>query len=73
MHAADIAKCLKGYSGPVRNLNLARNRFTDESIGQIVRALCDTQLETVDLQGNKLTEKSVDVIVGCLKTNKCLK
>lgn len=71
MHAADIVKNLKGCH--FRNLNLARNRFTDESIGQIVRALCETQIETVDLQGNKLTEKSVDVIVGILKTNKCLK
>ena len=39
----------------------------------IIRAVCDTQIVLVDLQGNKITEKAVEVIVGCLKTCKTLK
>jgi Ran GTPase-activating protein (RanGAP) involved in mRNA processing and transport len=36
--------------------------------------VCDCpHIEQLDLQGNKITEKAVDVIVGCLKTNKTLK
>jgi len=73
MHAADLSKCLKSHSGHVKTLSLARNRLTDEGVGQVIRAVCDTQIEQLDLQGNKITEKSVDAIVGCLKTNKCLR
>lgn len=28
---------------------------------------------SLNLQGNKISEKAVDAIVGCLKTNKALK
>ena len=73
MHSAEIAKCLKNHGHHLRTLNLARNRLTDEGIGQVVRAVCDTQIESLDIQGNKITEKAVDGIVGCLKTNKSLK
>ena len=73
MHSGDIAKCLKSHSGHIKLLSLAKNRLTDEGVSQVVRALCDTQIEHLDLQGNKITEKSVDVIVGCLKTNKSLR
>jgi len=73
MHAAEIAKCLKSSSGGVRHLSLGKNRISDEGIGQVIRAICDTQIEYLDLQGNKLSDKSVDIIVGCLKTNKALR
>jgi Ran GTPase-activating protein (RanGAP) involved in mRNA processing and transport len=73
MHAGDIAKCLRSHSMHLRVLSLAKNRLTDEGVGQVVRAICDTQIESLDLSGNKISEKSVDGIVGCLKTNKCLK
>lgn len=73
MHSAEIAKCLKNHAHHLRVLSLAKNRLTDEGIGQVVRAVCDTQIESLDIQGNKITEKAVDGIVGCLKTNKTLK
>ncbi len=73
MHSGEIAKCLKSHGHHLRTLSLARNRLTDEGIGQVVRAVCDTQIESLDIQGNKITEKAVDGIVGCLKTNKSLK
>jgi hypothetical protein len=49
MHAADLAKCLKSHSGHVKTLSLARNRLTDEGVGQVIRAVCDTQIEQLDL------------------------
>ena len=73
MHAVELCKCLRSNSSHLRGLSLARNRFTDDGINQIIRALCDTQMESVDLQGNKITEKAVEGIVGCLKTCKTLK
>ena len=73
MHAAELCKCLKSYSMHIRVISLARNRLTDDGVGQIIRALCDTQIENVDLQGNKISEKAVEGIVGCLKTCKTLK
>lgn len=45
MHSAEIAKCLKNHAHHLRVLSLARNRLTDEGIGQVVRAVCDTQIE----------------------------
>ena len=45
MHSAEIAKCLKNHAHHLRALSLARNRLTDEGIGQVVRAVCDTQIE----------------------------
>jgi Ran GTPase-activating protein (RanGAP) involved in mRNA processing and transport len=38
-----------------------------------MKALCDSSIEQVNLQNNKLTEKCVESIVGVLKTNKSLK
>lgn len=73
MHSAELVKCLKMYSGHLRALSLAKNRLSDEGLGQLMRAICETQIEHLDLQGNKITEKSVDTIVGCLKTHKALK
>ena len=49
MHSAEIAKCLKNHGHHLRTLNLARNRLTDEGIGQVVRAVCDTQIESLDI------------------------
>lgn len=73
MHSADLSKCLKLHSAHIRSLSLAKNRLTDEGLGQVLRALAETGLEHLDLQGNKISEKSVDNIVGCLKNNKALK
>ena len=38
-----------------------------------MKALCESQIEQINLQNNKLTEKCVELIVGVLKTNKSLK
>jgi hypothetical protein len=47
MHAAELSKCLKGSH--LKSLSLAKNRLSDEGIGQVIRALCDSQIEHVDL------------------------
>lgn len=73
MHSNDLAKCIRTLSGGVRTLNLSKNRISDEGIIHIIKALCDSQIENVNLQVNKISEKSVEGIVGCLKTNKTLK
>jgi len=42
MHAIELAKCIKSLSGHVKVLNLSKNRISDEGIGLIVKALCDS-------------------------------
>lgn len=73
MHSNDLAKCIKGFSSNIRLLNLSKNRISDEGILHIIKALCESQIEIVNLQANKLTEKCVEGIVGCLKTNKTIR
>lgn len=73
MHSNELAKCIRTQSGPIKQLNLSKNRISDEGINHIIKALCDSQIESVNLQGNKLSEKCVEGIVGSLKTNKTLK
>eukprot|EP00347_Sterkiella_histriomuscorum_P020077 403339189 len=73
MHSNDLAKCIRTLSGGVRLLNMQKNRISDEGILHIIKALCESQIEQVNLQANKLSEKCVEGIVGCLKTNKTLK
>ena len=57
----------------MRILNLSKNKIGDEGIPHVMKALCESQIETINLSGNKITEKSADTIVGILKTNKALK
>lgn len=73
MHSNDLARCIKTLSGHVKSLNLSNNRISDEGIGHIIKALCDSHIKNVNLQGNKISEKCVDSFVGSLKTNKTLK
>ena len=73
MHSNEISKCIKMHSGHIKSLNLSKNRLADEGLVQIVKALCESSLESVNLSGNKITEKNIDSIVGTLKTNKTLK
>lgn len=73
MHVNELAKCIKTGSGHVKFLNLSKNRLGDEGINHIMKALCESQIEAVNLSGNKLTEKCVETMVGILKTNKNLK
>ena len=73
MHSNELAKCIKSMSGPIKHLDMSKNRIGDEGIVLIVKALCESQIESVNLQANKISEKCVETIVGCLKTNKTLK
>lgn len=73
MHVNELAKCIKCNSGHIKSLNLSKNRITDEGINHIIKALCESQIEFVNIQGNKLSEKCVETMVGILKTNKNLK
>jgi hypothetical protein len=73
MHSTEIAKCIKNNSGHIKSLNLSKNRISDDGVIQIVKAICDSQIEMLSLSTNKITEKVVESIVGCLKTNKNLK
>ncbi len=57
----------------VKSLNLSKNKITDEAVGHIVKALCESQIESVSFADNKLSEKCIEVVVGTLKTNKTLK
>jgi Leucine Rich repeat len=73
MHANEIAKCIKMYSGHVKKLNLSKNRISDEGFIHIVKALCESGIEILNMSGNKLTEKCIESVVGSLKTHKVLK
>jgi Ran GTPase-activating protein (RanGAP) involved in mRNA processing and transport len=73
MHSNDLAKCIRTLGGGLKTLNLAKNRLGDEGLQLVVKALCESQVEAVSLEGNKITERSVEMVVGALKTNKTLK
>ena len=73
MHCNELAKCIKTLSNHIKILNISKNRLSDEGIPHIIKALCDSQIEQVSLQSNKLTEKCVESITGSLKTCKTLK
>eukprot|EP00347_Sterkiella_histriomuscorum_P008603 403344461 len=72
MHVNELAKCIKS-TAHIKFLNISNNKLGDEGINHIMKALCDSQVEAVNLSSNKLTEKCVELIVGILKTNKNLK
>ncbi len=74
MHSFELAKLIKTSAQHIKSLNLSKNRFTDEAIQHIIKALCEvSSIESINLQANKFTEKCVETIVGCLKTNKSIK
>ena len=73
MHSNDIARAIKSDSAGVQTLNLSKNKISDEGIGHIIKAICESSIDTLNLADNKITEKSIEVIVGTLKTNKTLK
>lgn len=57
----------------MQRLNLSKNRISDEGFIHIVKALCDSSIEELDISGNKITEKCIEPVVGSLKTHKALK
>ena len=73
MHANELVKCIKMHSGPIKSLNLSKNRISDDGLVHIAKALCESSIESVNLSGNKISEKSIDSVVGSLKTHKALK
>ena len=73
MHSNDLVKAIKGSSGHIRDLDLSKNRITDEGLLHIMKAICESQIENISFNKNKLTDKCVEGIVGMLKTNKTLK
>jgi hypothetical protein len=73
MHANDLSNAIKSNSGHIKNLNLSKNRITDEGFVHLVKALCESNIENLNFSSNKITEKCIDTVVGSLKTNKSLK
>ena len=73
MHANDLAKCIKTHSSLVKSLNLSKNRISDEGFVHIIKAICESGIEVLDLSHNKITEKCIESVVGSLKTHKILK
>ena len=60
MHSNDLAKAIKTNSGHIRQLNLSKNRISDEGIPLIVKALAESSIESINLSGNKISEKSIE-------------
>ena len=73
MHSNDLAKCIKMFSGPIKGLDLSKNRIGDDGFLHLVKALCESSIESVNFSSNKITEKNIDAAVGSLKTCKTLK
>lgn len=73
MHSSELAKCIKSSAGQVKFLDLSKNKIGDEGINLIMKALCESRVEAINLSENKLTEKCVETLVGILKNNKFLK
>jgi hypothetical protein len=73
MHANELTKCIKNHSGHIKTLNLSKNRIGDDGLVHIIKALCESTIERVNLSDNKITEKNIDAVVGSLKTHKILK
>lgn len=73
MHSIELAKCIKSSGGQVKFLDLSKNKIGDEGINLIMKALCESKIEAINLAENKLSEKCVENLVGILKNNKHLK
>ena len=42
MHTLEIAKCIRTCSGHIKNLNLSKNKISDDGIDHIIKALCES-------------------------------
>jgi hypothetical protein len=72
-HSTQLCQLLQSHSSGVTNLDLSHNKFTDNGILPILKAINETQIERLVLSSNKLTEKCVDTFPGVLMRNKTLK
>ena len=57
----------------VKGINLSKNRFTDMGAIQICKQVSETQVQTLNLAKNKLTERCVESLIAALKSSKYLK
>ena len=75
MHTKEICGLLKQYSAhkEVNCLDLSNNRITDEGIVSICKALANSQIHTVKVAKNKLTDKCCEPLALALKTNRNLR
>lgn len=73
-HSNQLVNLIKQHAATgVRSLDLSGNKISDAGVMDIVRAICESQIEQVSLARNKLTEKSAEPIAQTLKSNKHLK
>jgi len=68
----EIINGIKTTEG-LKSVDLSGNKITDEGIADLAKAVCESNVEELDLANNKLTEKCVDTLVAILKTKKTLK
>lgn len=68
-----LCQLLKQYAREdVENLDLGSNKFTDNGILNICKALSETQITRLVISNNKLTEKCCEPVTGVLMRNKHL-
>ena len=75
MHVAQITSLIKQYTTEqnVNYLNLSSNKISDEGIVAICKSLASSNISTLIVAQNKLTDRCGENIVAALKTNKNLK
>ena len=56
----------------INSINLKGNKFTDEGIQHLARAICNTALEDISLANNKITDKCLEPTAAILRTNKTI-
>lgn len=57
----------------MKNIDISNNKLTDDSMSVLLKSVSESKLESLNLSGNAITDKSVNNIGGILKTNKYLK
>ena len=62
-----------GNNGSLKYLDLSDNRISDDGAVNLMKVVCDTQLFSLSLSKNALTDKCADPIVQALKPSKNLR
>ena len=68
----EIVKHLK-TTGYMHELDLSGNRITDSGVQHLAKAICETQIESLKLDNNKISEKCMEPLAATLRFAKCLK
>lgn len=71
-HANEIVRSLKAQS-ILKSLDLGSNKFTDDGVQLIAKAVHETEIQTLILSNNKLTDKCTETLAAIFRTNKHLK